>query len=280
MKLIRSKWLRRATLSLLLGVATTIAIAWACALRGGLVVASQLGFMIDDVSTTPARGAHWFDVRRTGLRVCIVSTSTRESDGSHGLAWSPFRATPGEPIWTLTPGDTCNAIEALEVFPNARGEASSGPQIPEWRAMRWPTWLPAVPESPSGLLAYGGRGTGWPFVTMRSTFHSDTTDRIGAWRWAWRIKPAGPPTSSNDQLEGCVPLQPVPFAFAASSVMWGSGWFVLLFGPGIARRAVRSRRGACTACGYDRRGLTAMQPCPECGSAGTSPPTASPPAPC
>jgi len=36
-------------------------------------------------------------------------------------------------------------------------------------------------------------------------------------------------------------------------------------GAGFARRRLRSRRGHCPACNYDRRGLAPDAACPECG---------------
>jgi hypothetical protein len=48
-------------------------------------------------------------------------------------------------------------------------------------------------------------------------------------------------------------------------------WFLLLFIPAAARRALRRRAGRCLTCGYDLRGLQAG-PCPECGAERTSKP--------
>ena len=63
----------------------------------------------------------------------------------------------------------------------------------------------------------------------------------------------------------------------------GGFWFVALPIVGFAllcvgflcwrlrrdiRPLLRRLRGVCTACGYDRRGLSATSVCPECGTAG------------
>ena len=44
------------------------------------------------------------------------------------------------------------------------------------------------------------------------------------------------------------------------------GYFVVLAGPDLRRRW-RARAGRCEGCGYDRSGLLARSPCPECGGA-------------
>lgn len=47
--------------------------------------------------------------------------------------------------------------------------------------------------------------------------------------------------------------------------VFGAVWFGLLFVPGIVKRRLRGRRGACVACGYALVGLGAGVKCPECG---------------
>ena len=61
-----------------------------------------------------------------------------------------------------------------------------------------------------------------------------------------------------------LPLAPIATGLAINTALYGSLVLAGLCLPGWAHRAIRRRRGRCTACGYDRRGLTG-EPCPECG---------------
>lgn len=47
--------------------------------------------------------------------------------------------------------------------------------------------------------------------------------------------------------------------------IFGGGWLVLLYAMAIARQRHRVSRGRCVRCGYDRRGLGSLGVCPECG---------------
>jgi hypothetical protein len=60
-----------------------------------------------------------------------------------------------------------------------------------------------------------------------------------------------------------LPLGVLWTGFAASSFVLSTSWWLVLFMPGVVRRWLRDRRGACRHCGYDRRGLEGQ--CPECG---------------
>lgn len=70
--------------------------------------------------------------------------------------------------------------------------------------------------------------------------------------------------------ERVLPTRLVWHGFAVSTVFWSLLWSALLFGPGVALRRLRARRRArrnlCTRCGYSRAGLAGAAACPECGS--------------
>jgi hypothetical protein len=63
----------------------------------------------------------------------------------------------------------------------------------------------------------------------------------------------------------------MPPCFIAAVPLWVP--LVIAGGPAAAlwradiQRARRARPGHCPSCGYDRSGLTADSPCPECGTA-------------
>ena len=58
--------------------------------------------------------------------------------------------------------------------------------------------------------------------------------------------------------------RPLPLGFTLNSLIAAPLWIAILFGPGWMRRIIRSRRGQCTACGYD---IEQLATCPECGTA-------------
>jgi hypothetical protein len=62
-----------------------------------------------------------------------------------------------------------------------------------------------------------------------------------------------------------LPLRPEPVGFLINSVMWGSLAFSMPMLASI-RHAIRCRRNHCPACGYDLSGSTTGT-CPECGKA-------------
>ncbi len=65
--------------------------------------------------------------------------------------------------------------------------------------------------------------------------------------------------------EGYIPLEPMWGGLGANVAAWSGLWLLLLEMPRAARHALRRRRGRCTRCGYDLRGLDLSTLCPECG---------------
>lgn len=62
-----------------------------------------------------------------------------------------------------------------------------------------------------------------------------------------------------------VPLMVEWWRFAVNAAAWGGAFWIVSGGLRRWRSAWRSERGRCVGCGYDRKGLGAGTPCPECG---------------
>jgi hypothetical protein len=62
--------------------------------------------------------------------------------------------------------------------------------------------------------------------------------------------------------------RPIPLGLLLDSLFWGAPLVALVGAARLWTQVRRRRRGACTACGYDLRGLADGALCPECGAAG------------
>jgi hypothetical protein len=73
------------------------------------------------------------------------------------------------------------------------------------------------------------------------------------------VQPSGP------EFAFWLPIYILPLGFTLNTLFYAATWFVPLFGIRIARRTLRARRGLCTRCAYDLKGLAPSASCPECG---------------
>jgi len=62
-----------------------------------------------------------------------------------------------------------------------------------------------------------------------------------------------------------LPLRILPLGFAIDTLLFASAWWLFLFAFPTTRRFIRTRRGMCLACGYGPLG-GASERCPECGA--------------
>jgi hypothetical protein len=128
-----------------------------------------------------------------------------------------------------------------------------------------PLPLPREPRWAGGTrldapAAYTVTAVGWPLLclkqeTIRPKALAQASRRTGTWLAPASLGPlAGTP----------FPLAPIPLGLAANTLAWGAGWWLILAGIPILRRARRRRAGFCIACGYDIRDSHGA--CPECGN--------------
>gem|GEM_PF-1653203 len=80
------------------------------------------------------------------------------------------------------------------------------------------------------------------------------------------------PTPTHDTFSPAIlvgnyvfPAFPLWPGLLANTAIYGGAWAVLIGGPILLRRWLRTRRGGCPQCGYSREGLKEGTPCPECG---------------
>ena len=97
-------------------------------------------------------------------------------------------------------------------------------------------------------------GSGWntePYETKWVRYVEIPVDTMGA-----GIMP----------LPRSIPFRPVWPGFAINTVFYASILWLLTLGPVTARRMIRRKRGRCIQCGYDLRGHSEGDACPECGA--------------
>ena len=121
---------------------------------------------------------------------------------------------------------------------------------------------------------YYGTTRGWPLSALTNEWtapiaNSPPADRPWSFSWerGWEVPNpfyAGGLPSHNRTTTVALQLRPLWPGFAANTLVFAVGWWVLL-GGGFFRAALRRRRGLCPRCGYDRAGLAEVAGCPECG---------------
>jgi len=251
------------------GVVVTVAIAWTAAVRLSSLMPVREGlFTIGSAGDGAELTGTVMHERRWGVETFIVAVHERQPPDSVGPAWEPFQGTTrGDPLWLLGP-DKMPAIEGA--FASKWGRFGYGvADTREEQFSHWPAWLGPIPSTEDGLVAYGGRGAGWPFVTMRSLLRVNPSPaREAKWSGLARVRPYGPYNTklhSQDPQNGTIPLWPHPWLFPLSVLMWGGGVFAAWNAALGIVRVGRRRRGVCLNCGYDLVGSSVA--CPECGSA-------------
>ncbi len=100
---------------------------------------------------------------------------------------------------------------------------------------------------------------GWPFLALtgenRFGYHSSDDGLRGVFRMQKDLQ----------ARERMISFQPMPRGFAANTTLFALLAAVVVRGPKVMQRLLRSWRHRCLHCGYDLQ-RTAGKTCPECGA--------------
>lgn len=223
-------------LCLLLGAATTVAIAWMCHLfhaKGETVLGLR----------DSAAGAHGWPKWVTDSRSPPYSIVVVRAWG-----WEEERVFAGSPRSTLV--DQAHTLR------------SGWPLLAFWQGECDPDDYHLKPLTEGWAWPGGRRG-----LQYVAGFGAQEPDWIGAVNARWYIPVRG---SNRTLTVVCLPTALLPLGFAADTAFYAAAWWLLLFMPlplyRAGRRRFRVSRGMCGSCGYDLKGLTGGA-CPECGLA-------------
>ncbi len=235
----------RIAVCLVLGVVTTLAVAWAFSVSMTVPVPGGTDVMAEGFQVHPSADKwYWCQVKvRPGLTVVVWELAKKRPhpDNVPDVAIHP----PTVDVRVLDP--------ATQKW-NVRVRKAPLPIDP--RAV--PAWARAVHLDPqlSGLTMASARG--WPLRALwyEATYLSRGQDVSGGARLSASLQWIGPGE--------VLPCRPIAAGFAADSVLYAALWSALLFVPGRIGRVVRRLRGRCPRCAYELAHL-GHERCPECG---------------
>lgn len=239
----------RVVLFVVLGAATTVAVAWYITLR----FPHRRRYWDKSVDPTyqrskgsiyPERHCCVIDVRRWSVPGVLSFVSESSAIEFRGLRAGPDPVPLDVPI-------------------------PSSKFVPAWA--RDALWLPptAAGDASDDRRFLGGRcrsieAMGWPWVAMwcdddwrRPPRYGFEVPALTNWNQAY---PGTYPYESP-----VFPCRPVPTGFALCTAFYGAAWFGLIAGVPWVRRRLRTGAGLCPNCRYDLTATPPGMPCPECG---------------
>jgi hypothetical protein len=215
----------------LLGIAATVAIAWIL----GLTVqpaATSLFIVYDGAAVWQVNQATSFGAARAEWFAMVVfAPDDSPQRRTTVLNDFPHLDKPGPKPRALSTRPVNRGREGTPI----RHEHSRGWPM---RAL-WCEWIP--PANPGAVPRPGSRAAWAGAIPIGTADHFPFPVRLAA-----------------------LPLRPIWHGFAVNALFYAALSAALLVGVSHLRCLTRRRRGQCTRCGYDRRGIVGG-PCPECG---------------
>lgn len=235
------RFLRYVVVCLMLGVITTVAVAWGC--------------------------AFWTDVYDGSLTRVIQPSESDAYEWYFDVRRQPGSASIN--LWCIL----LVKVGSDEVAPAI--PTTVPPDFPTWN-QGWPhesqvSWF-------GSQIARAQEARGWPWLAMwceHFTYCEQTFEELRSnptfmtykslpYR-GFALKPIARPI--RPAITRVLPLGIIWTGFAGCTVLYASLWLILLYVPSVfanLRQQIRYRRDQCIACGYDLRGDFSAG-CPECG---------------
>ena len=242
-------WVARCGGCIVLGLVTSVAVAWWIALEHKPVFTFVHSPSLN-IAPPDKPSYHWFFDFKDAYRPNL----TRVECGNN----------PG-PTEKHTIDARLAAVirEKVNTIPDPATRGAGGGLYP-YRAPQWPAWL-RLPSPDASVLSASARAAGWPSLCLsqHSWVHADGTAES---RGSLRVRDFKIYTRSYDPDAGTVPLLPVWPGLLANTAVFAGGWFAAVILPWAGwkawRRSRRVRKGLCGGCGY---ALGGQPRCPECG---------------
>lgn len=134
-----------------------------------------------------------------------------------------------------------------------------------------PHWAELIPHADTKLDKHISTRTdaaGWPARMVRCSWVFNVSDAYEATSVSKELSTTTVSTRIHLDLQigsFSIPYGPIWSGLALNILFYGGIAFALVRGPKSLRRWRRRKRGRCIRCNYDRAGLDASLPCPECG---------------
>jgi hypothetical protein len=241
---------RRRIVSLLvpavgLGLATTVAVAWALA----SVCDPWNGRRTLERSLRPPDAAGNPEIvtieryRRAGV-LCYETSYMR------GVPSAVDEFNPGTPVVV---------------------EPWAGSMVRPWTAagQEWPSFVPF--HTPYAVVAIDVTAYGWPLPALYRTTNGTPIATPRRYQWTQRGSIPLPGTTAPGPagltIKGPIllPFLPVWQGLLLDWALAAMIWLGAILGWRALHRGLRRRRGLCVACGYDLSATATGAPCPECG---------------
>ena len=227
----------RISLVMLLGVVTSVAVAWVTVLTWQPAPTISHGGPIGEVFsfTEHLNDGRWWS--------------------GFGEVWNGVGYSEG-----VIESASTYAAEARKVRAEVNSWLRDGEApLPEWHPSH--EELRSAPPWVRQPIEVGRVSSQWiagrPFKAMRGNRLNDTDSTTKYYTWPQHV-------------ELGMPLRPILPGLLANTAIYGGVWWAMLFGPGMLIRWRRRRAGRCAKSGYDLRGRARApgveSACPECGA--------------